>query len=392
MKMFVDQNMRFGSNSHSAASSFSSSSSINSSFSADASNWDSSSIVDTPLPTPTRVNFDLVKLEEASLCTPTPSCTPERNGVDAGFYSMTSISQDMLSGYSDPSMIFAVDGKLLSDQAMMGYNNFATYVGPTTNSFSNQSCLSLDSQSFDGDMFSPISDLGHSPTEDFVVPSQTTFMDTFDFQSPLRSAKTLQLSHSYDTPISEYDSGFEQFVPTYHEAKSCSTTPPRPSPLRQPVLSPLPTTAALQRVQEQSGANKEELKRILAARKTRRAIKRAGREFFLPNNVHCVKLADKQCPFEGCTKRFVRQEHLKRHERTHTQEDSYPCEFCQRPFGRPDNLKSHIKLHTFPHKKSSRTSYYPEAQEVYDRMSRKSSTKSEKLGLPTRSRARPSGY
>ncbi|PMD59446.1 uncharacterized protein K444DRAFT_510609, partial [Hyaloscypha bicolor E] len=52
------------------------------------------------------------------------------------------------------------------------------------------------------------------------------------------------------------------------------------------------------------------------------------------------------CPFEGCTKRFVRQEHLKRHERTHTQEDSYPCQFCQRPFGRPDNLKSHIKLHT----------------------------------------------
>lgn len=53
------------------------------------------------------------------------------------------------------------------------------------------------------------------------------------------------------------------------------------------------------------------------------------------------------CEHAGCTKRFKRQEHLKRHERTHTQDKPYGCEVvgCGRWFSRSDNLTQHVKTH-----------------------------------------------
>ncbi|KIM96462.1 hypothetical protein OIDMADRAFT_87620, partial [Oidiodendron maius Zn] len=52
------------------------------------------------------------------------------------------------------------------------------------------------------------------------------------------------------------------------------------------------------------------------------------------------------CEWPGCNGRFQRQEHLKRHEKTHMNAETYICRFCNRPFGRSDNLKSHTRLHT----------------------------------------------
>jgi zinc finger protein BrlA len=377
MKMFVDQNMRFGLSSHSIASPFSSSSSMNSSFSSDGSNWDSSSTVDSPLHTPVRASFDFVKLEDANFRTSTPSTTPGRQTLNSGLCTMSSMDDNMLSGFSDPSIIFAADGKLLSGDNMMEYNNFAPYIGPSGSSFSTQSCLALDSQSFDGDLFSPISDFGSSHTEDFVVP--------------------LQFNMSYDTPASDNDSGFEQFIPSYPDMKSCSATPCRPSPLRQPTLETLQTAAALQQIQEQSPDSKEGFQRTLAEKRTRKNRMRAIGQDLLPN-INCAKSPTKQCPWEGCNRRFRRQEHLKRHERTHTKEDLFECEFCGKYFNRTDNLKDHILRHTLPYKKSSRTTFYPGAQALYDRMGRKSATKSATIkrelegNLKARSRARVAGH
>ncbi len=350
--------MQFGVRNHSVASPLSSSSSMNSSFASDGSSWDSSSTADSPLHTPIRASFDFVKLENANLYTSTPSTTPERQTVNSRLCTMTSMDEDILSGLSDPSMIFAGDGKFLSGDNMMEYNNFATFFGPTGSSFSNQSGLALDSQSFNGDLFSPISDFGSSHTEDFVVP--------------------LQFNMSYDTPASDYDAGFEQFIPSYHDMKSCSTTPCRTSPLRQPTLETLQTIAALQRVQEQSPDNKDGLQRTLVEKRSRRNRMRAIGQDLLPN-INCAKSPTKQCTWEGCDGRFRRQEHLKRHERTHTRKDLFLCEFCEKKFNRTDNLKDHILRHTLPNKKSSRTDFYPGAQALYDRMGRKSATKSETI-------------
>ncbi|KAK5945140.1 hypothetical protein PMZ80_002344 [Knufia obscura] len=64
-------------------------------------------------------------------------------------------------------------------------------------------------------------------------------------------------------------------------------------------------------------------------------------EAIIPQNTYA-------CSKTGCTKRFKRQEHKKRHERTvHTHEKIFPCwvvtgnKRCDRKFSRKDNLRSH---------------------------------------------------
>ncbi|KAH8819220.1 hypothetical protein F5884DRAFT_7102 [Xylogone sp. PMI_703] len=99
---------------------------------------------------------------------------------------------------------------------------------------------------------------------------------------------------------------------------------------------------------------------------------RIKEQYNIPTNIRVQKQSQRQCPREGCGRRFQRQEHLTRHMKTHLKADTYPCLFCTKIFGRADNLKSHIKLHSFPNKKFSRTSYHPDAAHVWAMMDCKS--------------------
>ena len=40
------------------------------------------------------------------------------------------------------------------------------------------------------------------------------------------------------------------------------------------------------------------------------------------------------CHFAGCTKSFLRKEHLTRHEKSHTADRSFVCHICKRGFNR----------------------------------------------------------
>lgn len=74
-----------------------------------------------------------------------------------------------------------------------------------------------------------------------------------------------------------------------------------------------------------------------------------------PNNRTRGRKEDKAADMEDhskiyvcgyCTRRFKRQEHLKRHFRSlHTSEKPYECPICQKKFSRTDNLNQHLKVH-----------------------------------------------
>ncbi|TQS38034.1 hypothetical protein Golomagni_01472 [Golovinomyces magnicellulatus] len=93
----------------------------------------------------------------------------------------------------------------------------------------------------------------------------------------------------------------------------------------------------------------------------------------LPENTILLPSSAKKCDFEGCGKKFVRQEHLKRHQRTHYSSESFKCQFCDRSFSRFDNLLAHMKLHDKrdTDRPNRRTQYFKEAAKVIENMSRK---------------------
>jgi zinc finger protein BrlA len=330
-----------------------------------------------------RMSFGSFKAENTAFATPTPNSTPERYAGSTELLQMGSMNNDMLSGYQESSMHFSRSGaKLLSGQDMMRCHGLSTYEGSLPESFVSIHGLPIMTPSLDIDLYSPSS----SPVSvDFVVPSQTTFLKSFDLQSPLRSIKPLQFDLHYDdSPSSDYASDYSlraspagnnrYCIQSYAEFRSPSASPCRSSSIRQPIFEALQTSTALHRIQEQAQGKAQ--RHIEAIRHVRKRAKRVVLHSGLPSNIRVEKQAKKQCMYEGCVARFKRQEHLKRHEKTHDKHLlPFSCQFCEKQFGRTDNLKSHIKLHTIRDNGGKngprRTEYCPGALRVYQEMSRK---------------------
>lgn len=102
---------------------------------------------------------------------------------------------------------------------------------------------------------------------------------------------------------------------------------------------------------------------------------------FGPCEVEVAAKATFDCDEGGCSAKFKRQEHLKRHKRSVHQPDNVePCELCGQAFTRRDNLKSHVKRHLVePNKKGKRTETKVEAAAYLVRLSNSSPRKSSKI-------------
>ncbi|KAH8807913.1 hypothetical protein F5884DRAFT_349609 [Xylogone sp. PMI_703] len=55
-----------------------------------------------------------------------------------------------------------------------------------------------------------------------------------------------------------------------------------------------------------------------------------------------------RCSNPSCQKKFLRREHLTRHEQNHNSEKPYKCDRCSKAFSRSDVLRRHVALHDKP--------------------------------------------
>lgn len=316
---------------------------------------------------------------------------------------------------------------MLSDQEIADYSNFNPYnssnTGLNNNSIDNHlicdtyqamQTMALEPPALTLDLFPPESGMGSSPvSEDFVIASQTTFIDASDMYSRIAPVNSLHFDISYDSPVSEFDPNFAveetssdsgrmtycmpysqhmQASLSYSHSHSPSTnasSTPSCTSLRQSIYRPPPSAAALQRMQslrienfrsqsrtrESNRTYKEEFDSDFSATESKlKRVKRESPKDLILGGIRIHRPARKECKFKGCDKKFQRQEHLKRHERLHQPgADMHPCIFCTKNFSRPDNLKCHVRLHTERDgsKKSRRTAFHPGAMDEWKRMDSK---------------------
>lgn len=339
------------------------------------SSWDTSLQLQAGTPASSitrRMSFDeTVKMEDLSLHG--QDDLPGRYGSTSGnaFCAMSEMTQDMLTSFQDSNMFFSVDeGKVLANaNPTLTYNtSFQSYPPAAFGAFESQ-CPSSDIPSLIDDLYSPTSTSESSGAIDFVDPTQTTFIDNYaDLQSspigPFTPVKFGTPSSDFNTQRSYNNSpagaststGGYLAPPNYQNLRNDSISPVQQQHSRRPLYEFPQSTAALQRIQETP-----------AKATARRKIKRETVPILRVQN-----RAKLPCTHHGCTRKFQRQEHLKRHEHTHNRlAPKHKCEFCDKEFGRTDNLKSHVDLHRNKDRKASRTRYHPDADKAFKAMGKK---------------------
>lgn len=359
------------------------------------SSWDSSLQLHAGTPASSitrRPSFDeTVKMEDLSFHD--YNNLPDRYGSSNSnaFCAMSAMTQDMLTGFQEPSTFFGMDdGKTLADAnpSIAFDTSFQGYVPATFGSFETH-CSSSDIPSLMDDLYSPASTSESSGAMDYVDPAQTTLIDTFaDFQSspigPLTPIKFGTPSSDFNTqrsynnsPAGTSTTGYLAPPTNYQDLRQESISPIRQQQFRRPYFDSPQSAAALQRIQAATTTKAT----------TRRKIKRETVPIRVQNR---NKLP---CLHPGCNRKFQRQEHLKRHEHTHDQlAPKHKCPFCPKEFGRTDNLKSHIDLHRKRDRKAARTEWHADADEVWESMSKKSRKHEDSEAKSTTTRTRLSAY
>ncbi|EPE33135.1 C2H2 and C2HC zinc finger [Glarea lozoyensis ATCC 20868] len=301
--------------------------------------------------------------------------TPEKFGASLEYSQLSHIPEDSMSAYLNVPIEFSRDMQASTNNSFMMYNTLEYDGLPGT---TGSQGLSSVAPSLDMDPYSPSGSGSSQASADFVVPSQTTFLNALEFQSPMKAVGSMHFDLSYDSPTSSHfasdfpmdnsptgnlASSMTYFMPQSFDYKSASATPQKPQ-FRQPICSGLPSSLALRQV-----TNIPSLKRETTAL-VKRKLKREVRED-IPPNMKVHPEAKHQCMWLNCDRKFQRKEHLRRHERKHAGTDAFPCIFCEKVFNRCDNLKQHVWIHCQPKKKASRTDYYPEAILEFNRMNTK---------------------
>jgi len=381
----------FSSN-HSADSSFSDGSSAT---------WDSSTVY-TPMSTPRRGSPNSVKYENSVYSVPTPSSSPDRYAALNGFSAATTMTQNMVSLFHEPQSAFpGTPNSTSTPNQVMSSFSYGPYLDQSmASSFHSSHGLPMSTPALiHDDLYSPVSEMSSSAPilENCVVPSQTTF-NAYGLQSPMHPVKSLHFNMDYDCASSDFETGFSvdessptsmRYLVPHH--RSAHSTPSR-SPSHHQRFSHSHGNNSLDDLRNDLKVENQSKK----LRLVRKRSKGGSRPFeTISNSIGINPKASFPCDWEGCSRKFARQEHLKRHQRTHD-DVKEKCEFCPKLFSisRKDNYKTHMRLHAFP-QKGNRTPFFPEALAVWmamDDKPRKASTpsfvKTEKRSVQRMARTR----
>ncbi|KAK0125704.1 hypothetical protein ONS95_000294 [Cadophora gregata] len=356
---------------------FSSTRSANSSFSDGSSaTWDSSTVY-TPMSTPRRGSPNSVKYEHSVLSAPTPSSSPDRYANMSGLSAMTAMSQNMVSMFHEPHSSFTGTSNTNSTPDLMAGFSYGPYLGQSmSNSFSSSHGLPMCAPGLiHDDIYSPVSEVRSSPPilENCIAPSQTTF-DAYGLQSPMHPIKSLHFNIDYDCAARDFETGFsvDESSPgsmRYMMADSNNLRSGPSTPSRTPSHHRYHQSHASNSLDDLRHELKVETNQAKKLRLVRKRSK-GGSRAYEPLSSSCSSIginpkASFPCDWEGCSRKFARQEHLKRHQRTHD-DVKEKCEFCPKLFSisRKDNYKTHMRLHAFP-QKGNRTPFFPEALDVW---------------------------
>ncbi|KAG9244360.1 hypothetical protein BJ878DRAFT_73646 [Calycina marina] len=308
--------------------------------------------------------------EDMAMAMSTSTSTSDRRGSYESFYNAVKgedsygavpLMLDPMLAFSDGNVIFDADRS--AARTATSYQNMPPFSALAYNSFGHPSNHGLAINTEVAGLFNSFSTT-ISPQDGLVTPaslvspyaidSSMHMQPMFDTSPQSEYSNTSSFDHCYQSSVSSVDSvrsTFEKF------------------PTRQQLLDQsLEASLALQRVQATTPSTSGR----------RRTVRKEP-----VMNIGIQGKAEKKCTWQGCARRFQRQEHLKRHYKTvHTNPEKHPCQFCEddpdskgKLFGRTDNLKSHIKLHA-TYRKSSRTKYHPGALAYYNTLCDQSLRKS----------------
>jgi hypothetical protein len=299
------------------------------------------------------IDMDMLSSSRSSL---TGSISPSEH-MFFPMTSMGSMPQNMLTSMpsNDSNFLSTPSGKAVMNANMMNYD--FTDVNTIYRPLEMQDFMhdGLPALSFDSS--SPLP-MGSSPAH-YVDPSQTTF-------EPLCPSTPINIrSTSFSSPLDNYGSG-SQHTPTYFQhfmSPPNAFTPTHSSPLSIKSESTLRRTPSLSAALELSSAALHRVQSTGSSGRIHKPLRNSKLDIVAAGLFHC--------DVKGCKsqKGFRRQEHLKRHKKTHYNQKDLNCEFCPKAFqlDRTDNYRSHVRLHAKVGNKGTRTKYFPKADEMVRR-------------------------
>lgn len=231
--------------------------------------------------------------------------------------------------------------------------------------------LSDDDSSSTLFLSSPVTPISMSPTDHFP--------DIAHLQTSMAVSSNLNLSMDLDLDLDE--TAFfpmvrdedSQYMESLHS--SFSTVPASPSPPAKNVVkrevvevSPMSMPSRNVNLKRKRTADVEYYREPSTT--LRKRIKRKTIRELVPVEPRAPERNScPVCPSRG----FKRDEHFKRHLRTHLEERKYVCELCPRMFNvnRMDNIITHVKHHAEPDSRGKKIKYFPRAVAILDKLRQK---------------------